>query len=291
MTFLSVGLVLLSSGMHAGWNLIVRAQREKDAFLRMSIVIVLAGILPSIAAELFGAPVISVTWGYILLAGVSMAVYYLGLTLGYAGGDFTVVYPLARALPVLLVAVADIVRGRAPSPFGWAGLVLVSVGCMLTPLDSLRELRLAQYWNRTTAWALVAAAGGVGYSIADSVAAAALAPGPSPVARYLVYETLLSIVVFWPLMKALNLPTGLNGGWVAWKWPTVAACFMFVGYSLILWAFQVNAHASYVVAMRQFSIVVGVVVAAVLFREPAPGLRIVAALVITLGIALIVVAR
>ena len=44
---------------------------------------------------------------------------------------------------------------------------------------------------------------------------------------------------------------------------------------------------SYVVALRQFSIVIGVVIGTFLFREPAPGLRIGASLAIVGGIACI----
>ena len=57
-----------------------------------------------------------------------MAIYYLGLSRGYMSGDFTVVYPLARATPVLVIAALDVARGQAPTLFGWLGLLLIVIG-------------------------------------------------------------------------------------------------------------------------------------------------------------------
>ena len=57
---------------------------------------------------------------------------------------------------------------------------------------------------------------------------------------------------------------------------------------LLLAAHMVKAeYASYVSAMRQVSIVIGAIGGALLFREPAPVLRIAAALVILSGVACI----
>ena len=39
-------------------------------------------------------------WMNFTFGGICLAFYYLGLTQGYQSGDFSVVYPLARSLPV-----------------------------------------------------------------------------------------------------------------------------------------------------------------------------------------------
>jgi drug/metabolite transporter (DMT)-like permease len=59
---------------------------------------------------------------------------------------------------------------------------------------------------------------------------------------------------------------------------------LFGAYWLILWSYQLSTHTSYVVALRQFSIVIGVVIGVIHFRDPAPGLRIFASLAIVTGI-------
>jgi drug/metabolite transporter (DMT)-like permease len=62
---------------------------------------------------------------------------------------------------------------------------------------------------------------------------------------------------------------------------------MFSAYALILWAYQLVTHVSYVVALRQFSIVLGVIAGTFLFHEPAPRWRIGMACLIVAGVVLI----
>jgi drug/metabolite transporter (DMT)-like permease len=71
--------------------------------------------------------------------------------------------------------------------------------------------------------------------------------------------------------------------------PILGAIGFFGGYWLVLWSYQLSPQASHVVALRQLSIVIGVV-GTILFREPAPALRISASLVIVAGIACIALA-
>ena len=54
------------------------------------------------------------TW-LLLASALFQGIYYVGLTRSYRSSDFTVVYPLARALPVLLLAVVDLMRDRMPT--------------------------------------------------------------------------------------------------------------------------------------------------------------------------------
>jgi uncharacterized membrane protein len=54
-----------------------------------------------------------------------------------------------------------------------------------------------------------------------------------------------------------------------------------------LWAYQLGRHASYVVAFRQFSIVIGVVIAFVIYKERGVAVRILATVLITAGLILV----
>ena len=67
----------------------------------------------------------------------------------------------------------------------------------------------------------------------------------------------------------------------------MGAIGVFGAYWLVLWSYQLSPQASYVVALRQFSIVIGVVIGTFLFREEAPILRISASVMIAIGIACI----
>lgn len=290
----ALGLVFLSTILHASWNLLAHARRnDQTLFLRAALVTGLVGLGPVLWSEWTGSnrfpPMV---WLLLVITGLFQGLYFLGLTRGYGSGDFTVVYPVARALPVLILALVDAGRGQIPSALGWLGIALVTGGCLLSPLESLREVHWRRYANATGFWILVTAAGGVGYSLVDKLAAEQLAPGAWSAACYGLMETLITVFYLWPLLRLTGGPLGpAPGSWgVRWRWAALAGGFIFAAYWLILWAYQISPYVSYIVALRQFSIVIGVVAATLLFHEPAARLRIAAAVVIALGVAAIAIA-
>ena len=197
------------------------------------------------------------------------------------------VYPVARALPILLVAVYDLFRGDAPSALAWLGMGLVSVGCMVMPQKSLKNFNLSDYRDPAMFWVVVAAAGTVGYTVVDHAAADLLPSGPAAAARYGIFEFVSAAIFYWLILKILREPTGQFDGLRSWQVPALGAAGLFGAYWLVLWSYQLSPQASYIVATRQFSIVIGVIVGTYLFREPAGNIRIAASFAIVGGIACI----
>lgn len=290
MSLFSLALVFLSAAMHASWNLLVRDQRAVNMFVSITIVGVILLLPIMLAAEVFSAPVLTAVPFNLLAGGAALAVYYAGMTNSYRGGDFTVAYPLARALPVLMVACAEAVLGDAPTLWGWVGILLIAAGSVIVPLQSLRELSVRRYWNRTTVWILVAATAIAAYTVVDSAGLRQLPNGLVYAVRYSILEAVIGGTIYFLMLRLVRekivLPSTLHG----WRYPLLATFFVFGSYSLILWAFQSDDRASYVIGLRQISIVLGVVAGAYLFRERGARLRIPAAVVITLGVVLLSVA-
>jgi drug/metabolite transporter (DMT)-like permease len=287
MTQFAFSLVLVSTFMHAGWNLVARRRREEALTIRRALVLTaVVGFAPAVISELHVRSLTPMAWACAFSSGVCCGVYYLGLTRAYGSSDFTIVYPLARALPVLLVGFGDVLLGRYPTAPGWAGMVLVVAGCVLAPLSSFREMRLGHYANRATLWIILAAFGTVGYSLLDKAAAEVVRQGPATAARYGYVFFLTSGVTYGALLRLFGtgreqrLPVG-------WRAPVLAAILNFGAYWLVLWAYQMSRRASYVVAFRQFSIVIGVLGAFLLFRERGLAVRTVGTLLITAGLVLI----
>jgi drug/metabolite transporter (DMT)-like permease len=217
---------------------------------------------------------------------VCCGIYYFGLVRAYQSSDFTLVYPVVRALPVLLVAAGDVLLGRQPSAAGWGGMVLVTSGCLLAPHLSFRELDLRRYRRVVMLWIALAALGTVGYTLLDKSAAEVVRRGPATAARYGTVFFLVSCAVY----GGLRLVFGgrrTDHGEVGWRVPALVACMNFGAYWLVLWAYQLARHASYVFAFRQFSIVIGVVFGFVLFREKGLAVRVTGTVLITLGLLLI----
>jgi drug/metabolite transporter (DMT)-like permease len=294
MAFFPLILVFISTFLHAGWNLLARQKQGQDIFLPVLALISVVGVVPALLAELLSEPILPAVWLFLLLAGVFQALYYLGLLRGYHSGHFTVVYPVARSLPVLVLAMVDVAQGRPPSAWGWLGMMLISLGCLLAPLESWRGFSWQRYWNVTTVWILVTATGMVGYTLVDRAAAQLMSSGLDTAqsgigfaVRYGLFESITALCVYWLLLKSQRSRMPPLTGADKWKVVIPAAVFMFGAYSLVLWAYQLAEQVSYIVALRQFSIVIGVVAAAVLFHEPAPRWRISMALVIVSGVLMI----
>lgn len=288
MSLFPLAIILISTILHASWNLLAHARRQDTTlFVRANLIVGLVGLGPVLWLQFSGDPFPAAVWSLLLATGFFQAVYFLGLTMGYRSGEFSIVYPVARALPVLALAVLDITRGRPPSPLGWLGMGLVTAGCLLAPLSSLRTVSRDRYLNWTIFWVLVTAAGTVGYSGVDKTALEMLRPGFLSALRYGVLQWLLTVPFLWlGLRFVARLPMEW-GGLRDWRRAALATVFISTAYTLILWVYQMIPQASYVVALRQFSIVIGVIAAIVVFREPAAKLRLSAALIITVGVVMV----
>ena len=271
MTVFSVALVLTSAAMHAGWNLLVRNHRANNMFLSITLVAILVFLPLAAAAEIFGPPVLGAVPINILLGGALLAIYYVGMTNSYRGGDFTVAYPLARALPVLFVAGAEVATGNTPTPLGWVGILLIALGSIVVPLQSLDELNIRRYWNRTTLWILLAAAGIAGYSVIDQAGLRQLPNGLGYALRYSILESVVGGVLYFLILLVVREKIEMPKTRTEWKYPFIATFFVFGSYSLILWAFQSDDRASYVIGLRQISIVLGVVGGRTCFTSAAHG--------------------
>ena len=318
----AAGIVLCSALFHAGWNL--AAKRRSDswtALLQILALISAPGLVIAAAAELFAVRLLPHVWPHLLGAGCAQAVYFLGLTMGYRAGDMGVVYPVTRALPVLFLGGFDLLRNLPPSPFGWLGLALVAAGCIVISGGARAERgavaggRFARRLHPTLGWAAVGAAGTVGYTAFDKLAAEVMlresGGGLLDAFRYGLWEFVISTALYAALLaaamriaarrrqEAAGQPAAPSAApsvgaparpwWPpAPDWRTAAAAGSMAGaYTLVLWAYQLSERASYVAALRQFSIVLGVAAGALLMRERAPVLRLGAALVIVAGIALV----
>ncbi|MHC4556792.1 MAG: EamA family transporter [Planctomycetota bacterium] len=287
MSPLAIGLILISACTHAGWNLLARQQRSEMAFfIRMLTLIIVTGFLPVVISETLVRSLPAKAWFCLAGSGLCGGVYLYSLAMAYGSADFTIVYPAARALPVLLVALGDVLRGRFLTLPGWLGLTLVAAGCFLTPLRSFGEFSVHRYFHRSVLWMLLAASGTVGYSLLDKVASEVVLAGPATAGRY-CYVFFFSSGVVLLLLRWMTNSKGCQASSVGWTGPVIGAVCFFGSYWLVLWAYQLGRHASYVVAFRQFSIVIGVVIAFVIYKERGVAVRILATVLITVGLILV----
>ena len=280
-------MVLGSTFMHAGWNLLARYDRSESTFYgKMLVAIALVGLAPAALSEALTRSLTPKAWGCVIGSACCAGLYLFFLARAFESSDFTVVYPVARALPVIFVAMGDVLRGRYLTGLGWLGILLVASGCVLVPLRSFQDLAFRRYFNRTSLWMLLTALGTVGYTLLDKVAAEVVQQGPATAARY---GYMYFAISYAPYAALLRISKHENSGSnpTNWKLVILAAALSFGAYWLILWAYQLSPYASYIVAFRQFSIVIGAVFAFIIYKEQGVVVRLAGALLITLGLVLI----
>ena len=289
-----IAMVLVSAVMHAVWNLLVRGRGDKQTMVyRMLLIIAAGGLAPSVISEIIAR---SMTWELWLIAGgagIANGMYYVCMARSLAAADFGTVFPIIRGLPVVLIALGDVFLGKPPSPIGWVALFMVTGGCTLTPQESFRALSHHHYWRRSSLWMLAAAACAVGYTIPDKLAMEIMRGGAEmnigSALRYQyfhLFSSMLTVLVTGRAMRARAKAAGESKA-VGWAIPAAAAALNFTAYSMILVCYQLVDQAGYVWGMRQFSIVVGVVLAFVVFKERGRAVRLTGALLITAGMILI----
>ncbi len=282
-------LVLASTFMHAAWNLMAKnGESEHDFFKRMQFGVIIIGLIPFVLSEFFTRSLPISVWVYVAISGIFGGTYYYTLGNAYKASDFTIVYPVARSLPVLIMGLVDLLRGRTPTFFGWVGMFLVAFGCVLSPLNSIREIHIKRYINKAILWIFLTAIGTVGYSTFDKISSEIVRQGPFTAARYcylfFTFSGIFYIILTKLVLGKRNNEIQNKRGWIK---PTLGGIFSYGAYWLVLWAYQLVKQASYVVTFRQFSIVIGAIAAFTLRREKAYALRIIAIFAITFGLVII----
>lgn len=278
MTLFAFLLVLFSALLHAGWNLIGKSnQGSGSAFFLASSLAPALILTPFIVWFLVSAS--SVEWPiefmvFVLLSGACQAVYLLGLANAYQQADIGVIYPIARALPVLMVGIGTYWLGHNLEFHQWVGFSLLTIGCLLVPLINFKQLNWSSYLNLGVLWAVVAAVGTTGYSIIDKQAIDLLNTTVSSIHSSASSAVFYLAVQFWSMVLSLVIWLLLKRdkkaflqAWQIRKKGAIAGVMMGGTYALVLYAMSMTDNVSLVVALRQVSIVFGLAMGVFILKE------------------------
>jgi len=299
MTLTAVVLLLVSALTHAGWNLLGKREHPSSAFFLLANttgVICLAFALIPFGSQVRLIP--PAVWGLLVLTGSFQALYMVCLASAYRRGDLSIVYPIARSSPVIVVTVVTLFLGRGDqvSTQCIGGIALIVGGCFVLPMVHIRDLRLDHYLNFSALYALIAAIASAGYAIVDDEAL-----------RILRDASELTIsgwqaTILYGLFEGLSTTFWL-GAWVLGRRrgrtvarelvrtrprpALLAGVGMYFTYVLVLISLAYVANVSYVVAFRQLSIPIGAVAGILFLNEPGHGPRYLGIAAITAGLALV----
>ncbi len=302
MTPIAIILVTISAFAHAFWNLLGKRQNPSVAFF----------FVASVFAALCFSPLLIIyhhtftvipgrVWVWLGLTSLFEVIYYIGLAGAYRHGDMSVAYPLARALPVIMVALITTILGlgKPLSLIGVAGILAVAIGCLLLPQRSLRHLQLSNYLTACCLLAGVAAIGTTGYTLVDNQALVDLLAAPD------LRLSRLEIAFFYLALESVTIAIGM-GGYVLFSsserfelkkvWQMGRAIALITGllimgtYGLVLAAMAYASNVSYIAAFRQLSIPLGAILGILVQKEPANMPKLASIGIIFVGLVLIVLA-
>jgi drug/metabolite transporter (DMT)-like permease len=289
MPLFALALVLVAAVLHAFWNLLAKDARDSSAFMWWGVAVGASwyGLWILLTQPTPGLP--QEIWG-IFAASLAMEIAYVGLiTRGYATGDLSQVYPIARGAPPLLIAFfsAIFIHERLPA-LGYVGIGLLIAGVYLASLPSLDELwkPLRALSFRPAQWALLAALTVSVYSTLDKIAMGSATP--------LVYNAWVYAgigigyaPVVWSRANRASTVREFKTNWPRIAIGSVAT----VGSYLLALTGMAMTAASYVGAVRATSVVIGALFGWLLLKEKFGAVRVFASVTMVAGLLLVAVAQ
>ena len=278
-------LVLGAAVCHSAWNLLVKTDARRLEIQSGALVVGVVLCSPA----LFIHPLTEVSrsaWAAILISGLFETAYVFALTAAYGAGDLSLVYPVARGTPPLLVVpLAVVLLGERPSAQGLAGIGLVVVGIYASHAGLVGGRPATRANGRALGLALITGVFTAGYSLVNKLGVGLV---PVPLYAFLVFgvDATLIHVVRW-VRGGLTPPLGRD----APRGRTVAVGVLMMAAYLAVLAAMTMAPVSYVVAAREVGVVVTAALGALILHEPHSAARIAGAAVIFAGLVVIALAR
>ena len=276
MTFFAFVLVFASVFLHVTWNFISKRSRPSLAFyMLMSGTAALIWLPFFLTSDLRIAELPPYFFVFFLGSVAAEVLYVAGLAYAYRKSDISLVYPLVRAIPVLLVAAVTILfgLGKTPGPAALFGMLVITAGCVLMPLKAFGDFRLSNYRSKVIVFILLGAIGTTGYTILDSEALAVIR---RTVQRNSVFDLLtylfliesgLTVGQLFFVVSIREEREAFRGLFLRSFQPMLAGVCSSCAYGLILLAMAYVTNVSYIQAFRQMSLPLGVLAGIFLLHE------------------------
>lgn len=275
-------LILGAALAHAGWNFAAKRAGTGGAALLWLATWAGVVIYAPLALWIVRPHVTWVMIGAIAVSACCHLTYFVLLQRGYATGDLSVVYPLARGTgPLLSIIVAVLFLRERPGVIGLLGAAAVIGGIAVITTAGISRgqarsvgLRYGALYG-TGAGILIAV-----YTVWDAHAVAVL--GLAPI-FYDWGNDLCRGLMLTPY-AATHRARVAEIARAYWREVLLIGGLSPLAYILVLYAYT-KAPVSVVAPARELSIVIGSLLGWLWLREPHPGRRLTGAVVVVLGIA------
>ena len=288
MSLQAVFFIILSALFHMGWNLCVKNSPQKQIFIWWMFAATLGIFLPLALYHLplwktMPLPSVFACLG----ASLMYSFYQLCTGKAYQKGELSVVYPLTNLTPLFVPIWASWFLGEYLSLYGIAGIFLTTFGAILLQWNPTNALSSGngKKNKKPVFWAISA-------SLFASIGSVFDKAGVDRLSGPLIYPYITLMVFFmfcflsvvaWKKSSTANILTGIK------KFPgQIFLGGIFLAGSVLFFRYGMKVcPISYAVALRKASMVLGVWLGAILYKETQVALRTVASIIIVIGILLL----
>ncbi len=285
-------LVVLSALFHATRNLFTKESLDKQVFLWWYSIFGMLFFSPLfltilVREGLGGMGIVPIC----VVSGFIHFLYWLFHTRAYEGGDLSRVYPIMRSSPALVLLFAVVFLGERVTATGAAGVLLVGAGIYIINMRAVNVEELlaplrSVVTERSTRYAFLTLLSVTAYSIVDKVAVQRIHP-----ITFAFLHLFIGMLFFTPYILWVKPKGVIQQVWQTNRQTILANGLLGVfGYVLILVAFTME-KVSYVVGLRQLSIVFAVLMGGRFLKEKHQPIRLLASLIIFCGAFLISLAE
>jgi drug/metabolite transporter (DMT)-like permease len=253
----------------------VKASRDPPRAMTAQMLLSALLVLPCLLWS--GLPPLA-AWPWIAASTLLNVITVTALLRGYALGGFGLVYPVVRAIAVVLVVpLVAAVAGGWPSTAALGGIAIIALTLAVIAWDTVRARGVPV---QALAWIVAAGVGAAGYILCD---AQGVRTSGSPWAYGFVVSITNAAAMCWRQRH--------NGApWVQlkgqWSIAAPAAVASVASYLLILWVWG-HAPIAPAAALRDTSAVFAILIAVVWLKEPFTRTRILAVLLAATAIPLL----
>ena len=267
-----------AAACHAGWNALIKV--GLDPLSTTTLISIGSGLVALVFVPLVGVPALP-AWPWLTASVAIHLIYFASLIESYRSGDLGQVYPIARgSAPLMTAAATTVFVGEPLTAIGWAGIVWLVAGVLLLSTRGGRVL--AAIDRRAVAFALFTALTICTYSVVDGVVAR-LSVNPNAYSLWLFIGIALVMLPYALYRDGRDLVPAMRR---YWRRGFVGGALQVLSYGIAVWAMTV-APIAIVATLRETSVLFGAVIAVVVLKEPLRAVRVVAALLIVLGLILI----
>lgn len=275
MDITDVGAALLSALLHAGWNAAVKANRDPARVMTAQMLLGAILVLPALLWSGLPAPA---AWFWVVASTLMNVLTIAALLRAYELGGFGLVYPVMRAVAVLLVVpMAAVLTGEKFGPAALAGIFVIALSLGVLALDAMRDRAVTL---TALGWTLAAGLGTAAYIMCDAQGVRA---SGNPWAYGFVVSSTNAAAMCWRQRRQGPPWRQLDGQWLA-TLPIAMASM--ASYLLILWVWS-HAPIAPAAALRDTSSIFAILIAVVWLKEPFTRRRIVAVLLAAAAVPLL----